>query len=370
MWQQWLRRPQNTWLRKALFQVHLWTGIGVGLYVLAISITGSAIVFRNELYQWASQRPAVTPSGDRLPTGQFRAKVLQAYPGYEIANVWPSRDPAQPTEVWLDKGGSRLQRLFDPYNGRDMGRSVAYTIRILSWCGDLHANLFGGDRGRQINGIGAAFLAILCMTGLLIWWPGVNTWKRSLWVNPRANWKRLNWDLHSAFGFWTASIILMWGLTGIYLGFPETFQRWVNEHYPLEYYRIDFGPKSEVTQPAPVWFVPVLQQAAPGAPQGPAQAGSITQPAPGKQGRRRRPPPHLSTGDKIIRWMYYLHFGNFSGWGVKLAWLVLGLVPPLLLVTGLIMWWNRVLSSAARETRRRAALAENLPAEAQLNPPL
>ena len=53
LWTRWLRRPQNVWLRRALFQIHLWTGIGTGLYVLLISITGSAIVFRNEIYQSA-----------------------------------------------------------------------------------------------------------------------------------------------------------------------------------------------------------------------------------------------------------------------------------------------------------------------------
>ncbi len=46
-----VRRPQSLWVRKALFQIHLWTGVGVGLYVLLISISGSAIVFRNEIFE-------------------------------------------------------------------------------------------------------------------------------------------------------------------------------------------------------------------------------------------------------------------------------------------------------------------------------
>jgi uncharacterized iron-regulated membrane protein len=49
-WQRWLRQPQKLWLRKAAFQVHLWSGIGLGLYVLFISVTGSVLVYRNELY--------------------------------------------------------------------------------------------------------------------------------------------------------------------------------------------------------------------------------------------------------------------------------------------------------------------------------
>ena len=50
-WDRWLRRPQGLWLRKAIFQIHLWTGIGLGIYVVLISVSGSAIVFRNELYK-------------------------------------------------------------------------------------------------------------------------------------------------------------------------------------------------------------------------------------------------------------------------------------------------------------------------------
>ena len=50
MWQ-----PQTAWLRKATFQVHMWSAIGIGLYVLTISVTGSVLVYRNELYR---RRPA------------------------------------------------------------------------------------------------------------------------------------------------------------------------------------------------------------------------------------------------------------------------------------------------------------------------
>jgi hypothetical protein len=37
VWQRWARQPQKVWLRRALFQVHLWSGIAVGLYILLMS---------------------------------------------------------------------------------------------------------------------------------------------------------------------------------------------------------------------------------------------------------------------------------------------------------------------------------------------
>lgn len=49
-WQRWLRRPRDLWLRRAVFQVHLWSGIALGLYVFFVSVTGSVLVYRNELY--------------------------------------------------------------------------------------------------------------------------------------------------------------------------------------------------------------------------------------------------------------------------------------------------------------------------------
>ena len=48
-WQQWLQHPERFRVRQALFQIHLVVGAGVGLYVLLMSVTGSIIVFRDEL---------------------------------------------------------------------------------------------------------------------------------------------------------------------------------------------------------------------------------------------------------------------------------------------------------------------------------
>ena len=65
------------------------------------------------------------------------------------------------------------------------------------------------------------------------------------------------------------------------------------------------------------------------------------------------PPVKRSPGDIFIRWIYYVHFGNFAGWQVKALWVILGLTPPFLFVTGALMWWNRVLSREARTIRRQ-----------------
>jgi hypothetical protein len=77
VWKRWVRQPQNIWLRKALFQVHLWTGIGVGLYIFMISLTGSVLVYRNELFMAATPAPIDT----YVPRVQGHERYSSAEPG-------------------------------------------------------------------------------------------------------------------------------------------------------------------------------------------------------------------------------------------------------------------------------------------------
>jgi hypothetical protein len=48
-WQQWLQHPEKLWVHRVVFQIHLWAGILTGLYVFVMSVSGSIIVFRNQL---------------------------------------------------------------------------------------------------------------------------------------------------------------------------------------------------------------------------------------------------------------------------------------------------------------------------------
>jgi uncharacterized iron-regulated membrane protein len=83
-----VRQPQSLFLRKVLFQIHLWTGIGIGLYVLVICLTGSVLVYRNELYRTFSPQPTiVTGSGAVLTVEELARAARRAYPGYEISDV-------------------------------------------------------------------------------------------------------------------------------------------------------------------------------------------------------------------------------------------------------------------------------------------
>jgi uncharacterized iron-regulated membrane protein len=46
--------------------------------------------------------------------------------------------------------------------------------------------------------------------------------------------------------------------------------------------------------------------------------------------------------DDWIEWLVRLHFGRAYGTAVEVLWVILGLVPCGLFITGALMWWHRV----------------------------
>ena len=99
---------------------------------------------------------------------------------------------------------------------------------FLLWVARLHDDLLlERPDGPWWNGLLSLVFTLSCITGGVVWWPGVSRWKRSLGVKVSAGWRRFNWDLHSALGFWLFFFMLMWGISGWYLGMPEPLTNFV-----------------------------------------------------------------------------------------------------------------------------------------------
>lgn len=295
-WQRWLRQPQSLWLRKAAFQIHLWTGVMIGLYIVVLSVTGSALVYRVELERaFQTPRPEFQPDVTPMSTEALRAAAQEAYPGWEVTRVGTRVSRRNPViEIWVDRAGERKERLFNPYTGTDLGDALPLKIRALDWVAFLHDELLSEEYGPTLNAIGSALITMLALTGLVVWWPGIRNWKRSMMVRRGGSWPRFNWDAHSAMGFWGFLLVFMWGVTGFYLAYPEPFANYVDSISPPD---------------------AILGQ---------------------------RP------GDIVLQAATRLHFGRFRDAPVfKALWVILGLLPAAMFVTGAIMWWNRVLRKRA-----------------------
>lgn len=301
--ERWLKHPQKLWLRKALFQIHLWAGVGFSLYVLLMCVSGTILIYRVEIERALSRQPqiAIGP-GSRMTTDELKHIAKRYYPKYDVTDVTEPRNPSLPAEISLERGRKKLQRLFNPFTGTDLGDYLPRGYFFMEWLARFHDHLLYRPVGRVVNGIGGLIVTLLCLTGAVIWWPGNANWRRSLTVTWKADRRRLNWALHSALGFWSIVFIFLWGISGIYLAVPEPFEA-----------AADFLK--------------------------PTGASATRVP---------------SFGDVVLDWLARLHFGRFGGVPTKIVWTVFGVVPIVLVITGICMWWVRIV----RPRLRRSAISQ------------
>jgi uncharacterized iron-regulated membrane protein len=76
----------------------------------------------------------------------------------------------------------------------------------------------------------------------------MKNWRRSMRIQRRARFARLNWDLHSAVGFWGLLFVLIWGVSGICLCFPGTLDFVLSYRLRLWINRLHFGRFNGVTE--------------------------------------------------------------------------------------------------------------------------
>jgi uncharacterized iron-regulated membrane protein len=361
-----IHHPRKLWLRRALFQVHLWAGVLLSVYIVVIALTGSILVFEDEFTRTtlpsglSSYHPAATAS---IPG--VLAAFARAYPGGHITNlILPSEAiPAFQLQA-IDADRHPVHLVADPGTARMYSQPRTW-VEVVH---DLHVYLLLGHAyGVQVNGAGAAILLLLAISGLILWWPGIAVWTRGLHISFRNNWRRINFDAHSAIGFWTLALIVWWAFSGIYFAWYKQVAATVNAISPLDGM---VQPKLPVLLASPTQapVESILQAIHQVSPQGrlyglsdlsrapiyaevdlralgdfshrdiitldPATAKVLTV---WHYGRNH------SLGDWILWSMHPLHFGTLWGLPIKILWALLGVALAALSVTGLLMYWNRYL---------------------------
>src|SRR5215469_641568 len=198
-------------LRRAIFQVHLWSGIALSLYILVICISGSAIVFRRDLDKTLCPAIVKVPvGGPPLTSAELKSIARARYPRFDESQITvrSARTPGAPVEVLFSGRGVQLDRLFDPYTGKDLADAIGCEPRFVTSLASFHDHLGAGRTGLFFNGLGALAVTLLCLSGAIIWWPGKGHLWRAMTVRTNVPWHRLLRDLHSAIGFWVMLLIL------------------------------------------------------------------------------------------------------------------------------------------------------------------
>ncbi len=362
-------------LRKYWLAVHLYAGVLLGGLFALLGITGSALVFYlgvdetlNPEIQ-ASHAVAVPPS----PEAVLR-KLRLHFP--ERNGPWRIEMPLTPEAPVMAryyKPPERAGRFFSPLmvtldpETLDVTSSRFWGDYAVTWIYDLHYTLLLDEGGRTAVGIfGLAMLGSLG-TGLFLWWPSRRRLFAALRLQLRHGAARRIYDLHVLNGIYFWPVMLVLALTGSALALPDQTRSMLGTREHLH------GPMQIA---APVLTSETLidldmagivaQSRFPGAEVRWVESSgiggtpiSVRLHQPGEPGRRfphtqiwlhpetgkilaLHDPLQNAAADSVLDWLHPLHNGEAFGLAGRLIVLCSGLVLPLLFVTGLMRWRQKV----------------------------
>jgi uncharacterized iron-regulated membrane protein len=370
--------PRKTTLRRWAFQVHFYMGLILGLVWTVIGVTGSLIVFvpemrRLEMPGWTR----VTPLEKTLPLETLYARYREVRPNDKANRIDFDFKPGWGIDVRSNApNGDQIHTYLDPYRGTVLG-VINYRHNLLEWIYQLHSNLLNGRPGRTLNGWVAGTLIVVMCSGLILWWRGKRYWKKGLEYRANASWKRQVWDLHNLAGlvFYIPLVIIC--LTGVYYGYPEQTKSFLAFVTRGPFPEIPPPPMDHAVGPSPR-FDDMLTQAQKAIPD--SKLSLIVFPRtprwPFEYRMLRASDLHRlglnwvyvdpdtakvlrvdqfdqqPLGVQIFRVLAPFHYGHFYGVVSRIIWIGAGLIPGVLFVTSLCLWWNRSL--AKKWARRRA----------------
>lgn len=357
-------------VHRVAFQLHLWVGLSLGIYAFLIGVTGSVLVFREEIVGHVSPVPRLEIAPGKGTLQQMYERIQAQNPGW---NVWSLEAPRALDAPWaaylLRRGSGRS--VFADTAGNIVGerRLEGTWLELFE---RFHSNLLIRNGGRWYNGVAGLALVALSLTGFYLWWPPRGQWGNAFRIVRTSNWKGLIYDLHRVGGTVLLVFTLVFCITGAYFTWPAVYRNLVAAVLPVKHK----AKVPSVTVQGPRQPLDTLVAAARGVIRdgvllrvvGPQESrrpvlvvfrhGTVQEnyktsqvavdPATGKvldvdaYSDRR-------IGDHVAAFLGPLHTGHFGGLAVKVLWASAGMVLPLLFLTGVVMWCNRVVAPRLRK---------------------
>lgn len=378
--------------RAPLVKAHRWLSFVLLAWVVVESVTGSAIVFANQIDHVWNRDVFTSTSGD-VGIEAAIASARDARPDDLVRYVTtPGSDAAGGMyAVWMtDAEGDYHQVVVDPGSG-DVRAKDHHEPALIALLERLHFDLnstsvFGALPLTVMGWMAIGWLVVL-LTGFYLWyWPGVKRWARALRVRRKRGRFTFHLDLHKAVGIVAFVPLLAVVVTGINFAFPAQTRAVWNA--------VTFGTYDEPTAETPL-STPVggaekltaddavervagldpsidVEYVFPpaGSPVGvyTVEATVDAAFADAVGGARHvefavdqysgrivsiEDPADENTSTRAYdEWASQVHFGTFGGPVTMVLWVLLGLAPVVLGVTGTVMWFTRRAKRRARRPDR------------------
>lgn len=371
--------------RKNWLAVHLWLGLSLGFLLSIYGITGSILVFHEEIDEWLSSEMLIVKPPEHSAVYQPLAAIFEAgrkampTPAKPTFATYPRNEQAAFKLKYAVATADGVREMWlvavDPYTAQVTGKHLldrsdsVIPKTFIDFMFKLHYALLiqSHDVSTVVVGLSGALLMISVLTGLIVWWPLTGRWRQALAVKPKSGSVRFNYDLHKVSGFYPALVLLPVLFSGVYMVLPHqvvpvlelfspvTYRYWfqstppagnaqaigmdvavatARERYPTGRPHFIYGAFT----PTKTYTVCLNDVAA---------LGSLLQRRCVVMDRYTGKildvdDPTIGTaGEVFTHWQWPLHSGQAFGMTGRIMVFLSGLACPLLFVTGVIRWLQK-----------------------------
>lgn len=355
-------------ISRSLFTWHSYFGLITGIFLLLLGLSGSLLVFMEEQDEWLNQHLlAVAPQSEKLPLDSLYHTITQRYPRLDgIAWMNPNVPDEQAYNFRLYLNDTKLSTYdlgvitLNPYTGAILreGRYDRFSSGLMQWLFQFHFSFHLGMPGAALTAVFGLTMLVSILTGLVVY-------RKHLWKAltfrvgiKTKNWRTISSGLHRVVGVWSLVFNVVIFFTGFWMNlFAFEKATWENETKPTEpniaiaqsFDRLYAEARRQMPdlQPSYVYLPtqPKRDFRVSGAVKGQnplyGTSNSIRfDPQTGEMKGQSRI-AEKSVAEKLDAMAYPLHIGTFGGVPMRILYVIVGLTPGLLSITGFLLWWRR-----------------------------
>ena len=369
--------------RKSLFSrivtwLHLWPSLVAGVILVAVSLSGTIIVYCDEIMDWTAgdaKYVQVPKDSHRVSSDILKANVAESNPGYDISEFVFFRDPKRSVRIRVfNPKGPRLAMVYaDPYTGKILKKDES--LQFFFVMSHFHVSFLAGKTGGWIVALATIVFVISTVTGLILWWPkkwNKTTRQASFTIKWKARFKRFNYDLHNVYGFYSLSICFILGTTGLIIFFEPLMQATVKMTNGTAEHMMDILPKQDATKSrkdlvpfaynvlnknnqkeVSIWNFETRKSGTYVFTSGKVGLKSIEHASihvyDSYTGKEIHIDQKYLQHERTENVVWQLHMGQWWGQVGKLSTFLAGIVATSLPITGFLIWWGRRRKKANRK---------------------
>jgi uncharacterized iron-regulated membrane protein len=366
-------------VRTAFLKLHLWVGLAAALLVTALAISGTMLVFENEIDRALNPMMKVAPQAANLPIAAIADRVRKQF-NRPVINVGLNTRADIAWQLMVPTGKQINLVYVNPHSGEITG-SRLFRTSLMFYVHQFHTNLLLGKNGQPWVAYGNACLMFLIATGVILWWK-----RKMLTVETSASWRRINFDLHHVSGIYSLVFLFVIVGTGLLMSFPrQTYP--VVELFTGDTSKDEPEEKPESTPPAqkgtpsitPDQALAIAQTQLPGAsptfmalPMGPKATYNISFkfPEDGTPGGRSHVEldrysgavlwtdnsRKVAAGPRFANNVRPLHTGDIYGWPSRILYALASFSVVIQAITGVVIWALRFFRKKSKTAEPAASM--------------